>query len=66
MLTFSGGRIGVVVQTDDAAEVDEVVRRVGDARYHVITEPFDAPWGQRCASGDPDGTHVDVLAWRPH
>ena len=60
------GRVGVAVQAGDPAGVDDAVRRVRAAGYRLITEPFDAPWGQRYASVcDPDGTPVDVFAWLP-
>lgn len=60
----AGGRIGVGVQATSPAGVDEAMTRLRAAGYDA-PEPFDAPWGQRYATvTDPDGTHVDVFAWR--
>lgn len=60
----AGGRIGVGVQATSPAGVDDAMTRLRAAGYDA-PEPFDAPWGQRYATvTDPDGTGVDVFAWR--
>src|SRR5829696_3157380 len=48
------------------AEVDETAGRVASAGHTVVTEPYDAPWGQRYATvADPDGFRVDLFALQP-
>jgi catechol 2,3-dioxygenase-like lactoylglutathione lyase family enzyme len=48
------------------AEVDEAARRVAEAGHLVVTQPYDAPWGQRYATvADPDGFRVDLFALQP-
>ncbi len=45
------------------AEVDAVAGRVRAAGHAVVTEPWDAPWGQRYATvADPDGHRIDLYA----
>lgn len=45
------------------AEVDAVTGRVAAAGHAVVTQPWDAPWGQRYATvADPDGHRVDLYA----
>ncbi len=44
-------------------EVDVVAGRVAAAGHTVVTEPWDAPWGQRYATvADPDGHRIDLYA----
>ena len=58
------GRIGVAVQADSPAGVDDALARLR-AAGHDAPDAFDAPWGQRYATvTDPDGTAVDVFAWQ--
>ena len=48
---------------DLAQEVDEVARKVKEAGFVLIKEPWDAFWGQRYAVvQDPDGYKVDLYA----
>ena len=55
----------LAVQCDSAQTVDETYAAFAADGFGV-TEPFDAPWGQRYATvHDPDGTHVDLYAWLP-
>jgi predicted enzyme related to lactoylglutathione lyase len=45
------------------AEVDETAGRVAATGHMVVTQPYDAPWGQRYATvADPDGFRVDLFA----
>ena len=58
------GRVSVAFEADSPAGVDEAAQRVKAAGYVVKTEPWDAPWGQRCVTvTDPDDVNVDVFAW---
>ncbi|WP_305092974.1 VOC family protein [Prescottella sp. R16] len=55
-------RVALAFACADPAEVDAVWSRFADAG-HSVTEPFDAPWGQRYATVvDPDGNGVDLFA----
>lgn len=48
---------------DSPAEVNAVAERIKQAGYIVVTEPWDAFWGQRYAIvQDPDGYRVDLFA----
>lgn len=48
---------------DSPAEVDMLAARVAEAGHAVVTEPWDAFWGQRYATVmDPDGTRIDLFA----
>jgi predicted enzyme related to lactoylglutathione lyase len=48
------------------AEVDGAADRVASAGHTVVTQPYDAPWGQRYATvADPDGFRVDLFALLP-
>jgi uncharacterized glyoxalase superfamily protein PhnB len=45
------------------ADVDAAVEAVRAAGFTVITEPWDAFWGQRYAIvADPDGYKIDLFA----
>ena len=58
--------IGFAVLFDSPGEVDAVASRVAAAGHSVITEPYDAPWGQRYATvADPDGYRTDLFALLP-
>ena len=44
------------------ADVDAVASRVAAAGHTVVTQPYDAPWGQRYATvADPDGYQTDLF-----
>ena len=48
---------------DTPAEVDRVTAEVKKAGFTVVTEPWDAFWGQRYAIvQDPDGYKVDLFS----
>ncbi len=48
---------------DSPAEVDAAAKKVAEAGFKVVTEPWDAFWGQRYAIvQDPDGYKVDLFA----
>lgn len=58
------GRMGLAFKLPTADAVDAAWKRVTDAGYGSVLEPFDAPWGQRYATvRDPDGTSMDLFAW---
>jgi uncharacterized glyoxalase superfamily protein PhnB len=59
----TGNQIGLALECESAAEVDEVYARVVDAGFEGEKEPWDAFWGQRYAQlRDPDGVPVDLYA----
>jgi catechol 2,3-dioxygenase-like lactoylglutathione lyase family enzyme len=59
-------RLGAAFAATSPAEVDAACERVKAAGFIVITEPYDAFWGQRYATlRDPDGNSVDIFAWLP-
>jgi uncharacterized glyoxalase superfamily protein PhnB len=61
-----GNTAGFAVLFADPAQVDAAVARVSGAGHHVVTAPYDAPWGQRYATvADPDGFRVDLFALLP-
>jgi uncharacterized glyoxalase superfamily protein PhnB len=48
---------------DTPVEVDAYVRKIKDAGFAVLTEPWDAFWGQRYATvADADGYRIDLFA----
>jgi uncharacterized glyoxalase superfamily protein PhnB len=58
-----GNTAAFAVRCPTPGQVDGLVTRVAAAGHHVVTEPFDAPWGQRYATvADPDGHRVDLYA----
>jgi predicted enzyme related to lactoylglutathione lyase len=58
-----GNTAAFAVQCPTPGQVDGLVTRVSAAGHTVVTEPFDAPWGQRYATvADPDGYRVDLYA----
>lgn len=58
------GRMSLAFRLPDAGAVDDAWKRVTQAGYSGVLEPFDAPWGQRYATvRDPDGTPADLFAW---
>ncbi|MBI1334582.1 MAG: glyoxalase [Armatimonadetes bacterium] len=58
-----GHRMGIAVNAETPAGVDETFKTIVDAGFEGMTEPFDAFWGQRYAQvKDPDGNPVDIYA----
>ena len=59
----TGNQIGLALECESAAEVDEVYARATGAGFGGEKEPWDAFWGQRYAQlRDPDGVPVDLYA----
>jgi len=58
-----GNHSSFAIKFDSPSEVDRVAQQVKNAGSTVITEPWDAVWGQRYAIvQDPDGYKVDLFA----
>jgi uncharacterized glyoxalase superfamily protein PhnB len=58
-----GNHSSFAIVYDSPGEVDAAAKKVADAGYKVVTEPWDAFWGQRYAIvQDPDGYKVDLFA----
>jgi catechol 2,3-dioxygenase-like lactoylglutathione lyase family enzyme len=59
----TGNQIGIALECDSPAEVDEVYARLTGAGFEGEKEPWDAFWGQRYALlRDPDGVEVNLYA----
>jgi uncharacterized glyoxalase superfamily protein PhnB len=59
----TGNQVGLALECESPAEVDEIYARVTAAGFHGEKEPWDAFWGQRYAQlRDPDGVPVDLYA----
>jgi len=59
----TGNQVGLALECESPAEVDETYTRVTGAGFHGEKEPWDAFWGQRYAQLlDPDGVPVDLYA----
>jgi uncharacterized glyoxalase superfamily protein PhnB len=59
----TGNQVGLALECESPAEVDEIYGRVTAAGFHGEKEPWDAFWGQRYAQlQDPDGAPVDLFA----
>jgi catechol 2,3-dioxygenase-like lactoylglutathione lyase family enzyme len=59
----NGNQIGIALECESPAEVDEVYARVTGAGFEGEKEPWDAFWGQRYALlRDPDGVEVNLYA----
>jgi catechol 2,3-dioxygenase-like lactoylglutathione lyase family enzyme len=59
----TGNQLGLALECESPAEVDETYARVTAAGFHGEKEPWDAFWGQRYAQlRDPDGVPVDLYA----
>jgi uncharacterized glyoxalase superfamily protein PhnB len=59
----TGNQVGLALECESPAEVDEIYARVTGAGFHGEKEPWDAFWGQRYAQlQDPDGVPVDLYA----
>jgi uncharacterized glyoxalase superfamily protein PhnB len=62
----TGNQVGLALECESPAEVDEIYARVTAAGFHGEKEPWDAFWGQRYAQlQDPDGVPVDLFAALP-
>ena len=62
----TGNQVGLALECESPAEVDEIFARVTAAGFHGEKEPWDAFWGQRYAQlQDPDGVPVDLYAALP-
>ena len=62
----TGNQVGLALECESPAEVDEIYARVTAAGFHGEKEPWDAFWGQRYAQlQDPDGVPVDLYAALP-
>ena len=59
----SGNQVGLALECENAAEVDDLYARILAAGFEGETPPWDAFWGQRYAQlRDPDGVPVDLYA----
>jgi catechol 2,3-dioxygenase-like lactoylglutathione lyase family enzyme len=59
----TGNQVGLALECGTPGEVDEVYKRITEARFRGEKEPWDAFWGQRYAQlHDPDGVPVDLYA----
>jgi catechol 2,3-dioxygenase-like lactoylglutathione lyase family enzyme len=59
----TGNQIGLALECESAAEVDELYERAVDADFDGEKPPWDAVWGQRYAQlRDPDSVPVDLYA----
>jgi uncharacterized glyoxalase superfamily protein PhnB len=57
-----GNIAGFAVLFNAPDDVDAVASRVAAAGHTVVTQPSDAPWGQRYATvADPDGYQADLF-----
>jgi uncharacterized glyoxalase superfamily protein PhnB len=57
-----GNIAGFAVLFNAPDDVDAVASRVAAAGHTVVTQPYDAPWGQRYATvADPDGYQADLF-----
>lgn len=58
-----GNHSTFAIKYDSPAEVDAAAARVQAAGHKLMTEPWDAAWGQRYAIvEDPHGYKVDLFA----
>lgn len=58
-----GNHSSFAVQYNSPEELNEVAKKVTEAGFTIIKEPWDAFWGQRyCIVQDPDGYKVDLYA----
>ena len=62
----TGNQVGLALECESPAEVDDIYARVTAAGFHGEKDPWDAFWGQRYAQlQDPDGVPVDLYAAIP-
>jgi len=60
---FPGSHSTFALEFERPDDVDDVFNKVQQAGFTVITEPWNAAWGQRYAIvADPDGYKVDLYA----
>jgi uncharacterized glyoxalase superfamily protein PhnB len=58
-----GNHSSFAIQYSSPEEVNEAAEKVKDAGHKIVTEPWDAFWGQRYAVvQDPDGYRIDLYA----
>lgn len=58
-----GNHSAFAIRYDSPNDVDAATARVAAAGFAIVTEPWDAFWGQRYAVvQDPDGYRVDLYA----
>lgn len=58
-----GNHSAFAIKYDSPADVDAATAKVQAAGHKVVTEPWDAFWGQRYSIvEDPDGYKVDLFA----
>lgn len=58
-----GNHSSFAIQYNSPKEVNDAAQKLKDAGYLIVTEPWDAFWGQRYAVvQDPDGYRVDLYA----
>ena len=61
---LTGGGPSLAFLCADAAEVNRVYADLAATGTTVVSEPWDAEWGQRYAViRDPDGYQIDIFAW---
>jgi len=59
----TGNQIGIALECESPAQVDELYAAVSAAGFDGEKEPWDAFWGQRYAQLlDPDGVEVSLYA----
>ena len=59
-------RVSLAFPCDGPSDVDGVFAELVGAGYQPHLQPWDAFWGQRCASvHDPDGNSVELFAALP-
>jgi catechol 2,3-dioxygenase-like lactoylglutathione lyase family enzyme len=59
----TGNQVGLALECESPAEVDELYARIVDAGFDGEKAPWDADWGQRYAQlRDPDGVPTDLYA----
>jgi len=59
----NGNQIGIALECESPAQVDELYAKAAEAGFHGEKEPWDAFWGQRYAQLlDPDGVEVSLYA----
>src|SRR3990172_5637813 len=58
-----GNHGSFAIQYESPGEIDTVAKKVRDAGFTLLKEPWNAYWGQRYAVvQDPDGYQVDLYA----
>ncbi|VAX19652.1 hypothetical protein MNBD_NITROSPINAE03-1069 [hydrothermal vent metagenome] len=58
-----GSGIVLCFKQDSPEKVDELFKKIADAGFEIVKDPWDAFWGQRYASvKDPDGNQIDLFA----